>query len=104
MTAIVTEAIAETPLDRARTGDGDAFAAMEDLDPIELAVSGGDDYELLFTVPEAASSRLGEQSAAFRVPVARIGVVHAGAGAALRGPRGEREIADCGYDHLEATR
>ena len=28
MTAIVTEAIAETPLDRARTGDGDAFATI----------------------------------------------------------------------------
>jgi thiamine-monophosphate kinase len=77
---------------------------MEDLDPVELAVSGGDDYELLFTAPEAASERLVEHSAAFRVPVARIGLVHAGAGAALRGPRGEREIAECGYDHLEAPR
>ncbi len=28
MTAIVTEAIVETPLDRARTGDGDAFATI----------------------------------------------------------------------------
>jgi RNA polymerase sigma-70 factor (ECF subfamily) len=28
MTAIVAEAIVETPLDRARTGDGDAFAAI----------------------------------------------------------------------------
>ena len=28
MTAIVTEAIVETPLDRARTGDGDAFAMI----------------------------------------------------------------------------
>ena len=28
MTAIVTEAIAETPLERARTGDGDAFATI----------------------------------------------------------------------------
>lgn len=28
MTAIVSEAISETPLDRARTGDGDAFATI----------------------------------------------------------------------------
>ena len=28
MTAIVSEALAETPLDRARAGDGDAFAAI----------------------------------------------------------------------------
>jgi thiamine-monophosphate kinase len=81
-----------------------SFAEMEDLDPVELAVSGGDDYELLFTVPEAGSERLEEHSAAFRVPVARIGLVQSGAGAALRDSFGEREIADCGYDHLETAR
>ena len=35
-----------------------AFAAAAGVDPIELAVGGGDDYELLFTVREADAPRL----------------------------------------------
>ncbi len=42
---------------------------------IEYALTGGDDYELCFTVPAQATARLREMAAAWTVPVTRIGTV-----------------------------
>ena len=81
-----------------------AFAAAARVDPIELAVGGGDDYELLFTVREADAPRLGEKSDALGVPIRAIGRVSSGSGAVLSDSRGERDIASLGHDHFEAPR
>jgi thiamine-monophosphate kinase len=81
-----------------------AFAAAEDLDPIELAVGGGDDYELLFTVREAEAPRVAERAAALGVPVRAIGRASAGRGVGLEDARGERDIESLGHDHFEAAR
>jgi thiamine-monophosphate kinase len=43
------------------------------LDPLELALHGGEDYQLLFTVPAAEVSRIG--SAYRGVPITRIGEI-----------------------------
>lgn len=45
---------------------------------IECALTGGDDYELCFTVRPADESRLRELAAAWTLPVTRIGTVTAG--------------------------
>ena len=79
-----------------------SFASMEDLDPVDLVLSGGDDYELLFPAPPQDAARLAASSGALRVPIRRIGRVEGGEGAVLRDPRGERPIADLGHDHFEA--
>ena len=42
---------------------------------VECALTGGDDYELCFTVPLSAEDRLREISAGWSVPVTRIGTV-----------------------------
>ena len=42
---------------------------------IEYALTGGDDYELCFTVPEQATARLQAMAADWPVPVTRIGTV-----------------------------
>jgi thiamine-monophosphate kinase len=81
-----------------------SFAAMEKLDPVDLALAGGDDYELLFTAPERESARLSEHAGDFGVPVSRIGRVEEGEGAALQEPQGQRSIADLGHDHFETAR
>jgi thiamine-monophosphate kinase len=50
------------------------FESTERTDPILAAVSGGDDYELLFTVPRKVRGRLrAVQSLAQGVPITRIG-------------------------------
>lgn len=43
------------------------------LDPLELALNGGEDYQLLFTVPATEASRVG--SAYREVPITRIGEI-----------------------------
>jgi len=48
----------------------------------QCALTGGDDYELLFTVPAAREARLRRLAAGWSCPVARIGTVRRG-----RGPR-----------------
>jgi thiamine-monophosphate kinase len=81
-----------------------AFAAAEDLDPVELALGGGDDYELLFTVREADAPRLAERAEALDVPVHAIGRVSAGRGVILIDGGTERDIESLGHDHFEITR
>jgi thiamine-monophosphate kinase len=78
------------------------FARLERLDPIELALSGGDDYELLFTVPPERAAEIPGQGPG-GVSVRRIGQIEAGSGAVLRDASGERDIAGLGYDHLRAA-
>lgn len=78
-----------------------SFSEMEALDPLQLALSGGDDYELLFTVPEAAGARLDAHRGELGVAIARIGIVERGSGAVLRDGSVERDVAGLGHDHFE---
>jgi len=79
-----------------------SFATMEDLDPVDLFLAGGDDYELLFAVVEGEAERLTRAASGLDVPVRRIGRIERGEGAVLEGPEGIRNVADLGYDHFEA--
>lgn len=81
-----------------------ALAAMEDIEPLSLVLAGGDDYELLFTVPESAEARLEIAAAGFDVPVTRVGRVVAGSGAVLLDGRAETDVSALGHDHLEGAR
>ncbi|HJW13478.1 MAG TPA: thiamine-phosphate kinase [Thermoanaerobaculia bacterium] len=69
-------------------------------DPVEWALSGGDDYELLFSAPPSALARLTAGGPDWNVPVTRIGRLEPGAGAVAIGPSGERDIAALGWNHL----
>jgi thiamine-monophosphate kinase len=70
------------------------------------ALSGGDDYEILFSAPPSAAARLAELSRAFDVPVATIGhVVAPSQGEAprvsIRDDRGRPlELASEGWTHF----
>lgn len=75
------------------------LAAAAGRDPIELAVSGGEDYELLAALPEdrlpAASSAIGEAAETTLTTIGRVGE---GSGARIRLPGGGRLEAS-GFDH-----
>jgi thiamine-monophosphate kinase len=69
-------------------------------DPIAAAFSGGDDYELLFTVRPSARGRLRAVRQNSRgVPMTRIGVVTREPRIVLRTPQGERELPE-GFEHF----
>jgi thiamine-monophosphate kinase len=77
----------------------EAVAAAAGVDPLELAVSGGDDYELLFT---AAPGRREEVEGAAReagTHVRWLGRVDSGSGVTLVGPGGE-PVDVSGFEHL----
>jgi thiamine-monophosphate kinase len=78
-------------------------AAAAGLDPLALAVSGGEDYELLAALPEKrlseASVAIGEAAEATLTPV---GEILAGEGVEIRLPGGGR-LPATGYDQLAPT-
>lgn len=76
-----------------------AIAAAAGLDGIELAVSGGEDYELLATLPPARLEEATAAVAAAGTTLAAVGKVAAGAGAAIR-LRDGRLLAAAGFDQL----
>jgi thiamine-monophosphate kinase len=69
-------------------------------DPIDTAISAGDDYELLFTVRPAQRSRLrGVLAQMGDLPITRIGVVTKQQEVLMRDERGLRELPQ-GYEHF----
>ena len=67
---------------------------------IDLALAGGDDYELAFTVPPRREPRLA--GAPLGVPIARIGAVEREPGLRCRGVDGAPRPVPAGYEHFEA--
>jgi thiamine-monophosphate kinase len=76
------------------------IAAASDLEPLRLAVSGGEDYELLATLPAdaltEASTRIGVGGEAALTPIGRV---VAGEGVEIRLPGGG-PLETLGYDHF----
>jgi thiamine-monophosphate kinase len=68
----------------------------------DYALAGGDDYELLFTVPHERSSLLSDLSA--DVPLTQIGVIVEGAGVQCLSEGKPYLPARAGYDHFAASR
>lgn len=81
-----------------------SFALLAGLDATSLAIEGGDDYELLFTVAAADASRFSDPPPEWGVDVQRIGRVEPGEGVFLEDDAGERPIGDRGFDHFEERR
>ncbi len=78
-------------------------AAAAGLDPLELAVSGGEDYELLAALP---AERLGDASVAIgeaaETTLTPVGEIAAGEGVEVRLPGGAR-LRAAGYDQLDRS-
>ena len=66
-------------------------------DPLHAALSGGDDYELLFTASPAEREPIGRASHSVDVPVTRIGRVVEGTGVKVFAPDGEAIDPEAGF-------
>jgi thiamine-monophosphate kinase len=69
----------------------DAAKAVLVVEPAmrETALTGGDDYEIICTVPAAKAESFRAAAKAANVPVAEIGEIKAGEGARFIGPHGK---------------
>ena len=68
---------------------------------LNLALVGGEDYELMFTANPGMESRILALGEELSVPLIRIGMVEAGTGVVLEDERGRRTHAgDAGFDHF----
>ena len=86
--------LAELPL----AAGVEAVARAAGRDPLELAASGGDDYELLFTAAPDRRETVESTARAAGATVTWVGSVAAGAGVRLIGPDG-RPVELSGYEH-----
>ena len=71
-------------------------------DPVELALHGGEDYELLFAVPGSKRGLLERKYPSVLPPITKIGEMSADAGKVwVTGQRGNRQrLLQHGYDHF----
>jgi thiamine-monophosphate kinase len=76
-------------------------AAHLDRSPVDYALTGGEDYELLFTsAPEMGASLAPMVKAATGLEIHCLGEIVAGEGVRLVQDGGKREISYQGYDHF----
>jgi len=67
----------------------------------ETVLTGGDDYELLFTAPAEADGKIGDAARALGVAITRIGSVEASPGVVVLDERGQpMEFRTTGYRHF----
>ncbi len=82
-----------------KKGGCGALARRLGLDPLDLVLEGGEDYELLFAAPAGRPERIAERfRRRFGIPLTRIGTVEARPGLRLEGRRGR--ITAAGHDHF----
>jgi len=80
-----------------------AVAELLKLDPLALAASGGEDYELLLTCPPEAAEELRKAvSAGSGAPLTVIGEVIAGAEVVMLDGVGRERSLGSGFDHFAA--
>ena len=72
---------------------------------LETALTGGDDYEILFTVPQGRVSELEDRTKSLPFPVTGIGKVQAGKGISLFDSHGHAmRFKQKSYDHGAALK
>ncbi len=93
---------AEVDLAAVPLSDAARRSAEEDAAAFDIAVTGGDDYEILASVPEAEAAGFEAAARAAGVPVASVGRVTDGAGGAtFRGRDGApRTFARASFSHF----
>ena len=79
-----------------------AFARLNNLDPFELALQGGEDYELLFTAPAKHHRRVMHVSKQTNVPISWIGEIKPETfGQQLALPDGRKQqLVKKGFEHF----
>jgi len=75
-------------------------AEISGLDPLKLALGGGEEYELLFTAPPENHWRIGKLSELLRVPITTVGEIVTYGGFRMERAGAVEPVAPSGYEHL----
>ena len=87
----------QLPISNAAVG----VATAVGMDPSELALQGGEDFELLFSIPKAQVDALKtEVNEKTGTPLTEIGRIEAGTGVFLTQKDGEMKNTNGGFDHF----
>ena len=78
-----------------------ASLALEDsgIDALNLALHGGEEYELLFTAPRESEPQLVELSTSYGLAITAIGETLAGSGLRLEHANGVESVVPLGHEH-----
>jgi hypothetical protein len=88
------------PWPRPDPGTGNTNAVILPASSLELALHGGEDYELLFTVPKRKLSQVPPNFKG--LPLTRIGEIHRSKEVRLIYPNGQQlTLHPGGYDHFQ---
>ena len=80
--------------------DAKSWLSSKGRDPIDVALRGGDDFELIFTARPRQAGRLrAVRRLLGDLPITKIGVVTRAPRLLVRDERGERELPE-GYEHF----
>ena len=93
----------EIEADRIKLPDGFAASARKaGRDPLRLALTGGEDYELVFTSPPRKWEGVERLARRLKLPLQRIGIVKAGKpGVKVKDSRGKTlHLSKDGYEHF----
>jgi thiamine-monophosphate kinase len=93
----------EIELERLPIAEGVAAVAGGEDAALELAAGGGEDFELLVSLPQDNLAAAQEALAGGAAPLTEIGYASEGGGIALRLPNGQ-EIEPRGFDHRRGSR
>ncbi len=80
----------------------EAFAAQNHKPPLSWSLHGGEDYELLFTVPPSSQQRLKRATKRLHVPITQIGIIKpSGYGIRIcQGREQSKPLHPQSYDHF----
>ena len=88
-------------VDRLPLSDAARAALQSGLAPLQIILSGGDDYELLFTAPTGAAEAVASLAAELEMSLTAIGRVVAGGGVRVIGADGvDLVLESSGYRHF----
>lgn len=85
--------------DKIPLSPGTRFAVEQNISNWDLVLGGGDDYELVFTVPPPRLPELTTVAVGFKFPVTAIGVIDEGEGVRVLAGGKPISVSQAGYRH-----
>jgi len=78
------------------------FAKKNHLNPLDLVFNGGEEYEIIFTIPKKNRQKILKIARNLKIPIIEIGYVMQGTGVKLQTDKQQISIRDGGWRHFKS--